>query len=373
MAKVALSFPAWKPGEVTPATVEVPVHIVEAVESSQLVATFKCEDPVSPVAWPPDGKILAGLAYAKSEVTFWDVAERKARATLPSDLGISYSLAFTPDGKTLALGHWKEDPKAGPAGGVSLWDVATGQRKGLLQHTPPRGVRRIALSPDGKTLAATETWREGDKGEYKNGTTLWDIANGKVQTSLPTAGPGDLAFSPDGRVLAQTAYIIKDNRLDGAEVRRRDLATGKELTALPNTVSKNPINCLAFSPDGKTLAGADYEGNILLWDTASAKVRTTVKQEDHRRVASLAFSPDGKTLVAAVGDRPGRDHEPGLIILYDAATGQKRLTLTGHTNAVLSVAFSPDGKLLASGGADRTVRLWDMTAVPATSEASGGR
>jgi WD40 repeat protein len=288
-------------------------------------------------------------------------------------LGHSYGLAFTPDGETLALGHWKNDPKADSTGGISLWNVATGERKGLLQHTTPRGVRRIAISPDGKALAASESWKEGEKGEFKNCVTLWDIASGKTQRSLPVDGPGDLAFSPDGKVLVQAVYIVKDNRLDRSEIRRRDLTADKDLPPLPNTVSKNPINCLAFAPDSKTLAGADYEGNVLLWDTVSAKVRTTLKQEDKRRVTALAFSPDGKTFATAVGDRPGKDHEPGLVVLYDAVTGQRRLTLTGHTNTVLSVAFSPDGKLLASGGADRTVRLWDVTALPATTEQSSGR
>src|SRR5207302_6815587 len=113
-------------------------------------------------------------------------------------------------------------------------------------------------------------------------------------------------------------------------------------------------------------------GNIIVWDTATTKVRTTIKQEHGRRVTSLAFAPDGNTLAAAVGNRPGRDREPGLIVLYDPASGQRRLTLTGHTNAVLSVAFSPDGKLLASGSQDRTVRLWDMTA-PAAGAASRER
>src|SRR5205085_3604766 len=116
--------------------------------------------------------------------------------------------------------------------------------------------------------------------------------------------------------------------------------------------------------------GADNAGNIILWDTASATVRATLGQEDGRPVRSLAFSPDGKTLAAAVGH--GRDREPGLIVLWDVATGQRRFTLTGHTDEVLSVAFSPDGRLLASGGSDRTVRLWDMTA-PVAAQTSGGR
>jgi WD40 repeat protein len=358
---------------VKPATVEVPVRVIEAVESPQLVATLKGhENSIWQVAWLPDGKTLASLSTINAEVKLWGLAERKERTTLHSQLGDSYSLAFTPDGKTLALAHWKDDPKAGPTGRISLWDPATGERKGLLQHEPPRGVSRLVLAPDGKTLAASESWKESVKGQYKQTVTLWDIASGKAQSAADEYSAA-LAFSPDGKVLARSGQSVKDNRLDDVEVRRRDLTTGKDLPTLMNTISKNAINSLAFALDGKTLAGADFAGNIIFWDTASAKVRTTLKQEDQRRIYSMAFSPDGNTLAVGVGDRRGHDHDPGLIVLCDAATGQKRLTLTGHTNQVLSVAFSPDGKLLASGGADRTVRLWDMTALPATSEASSRR
>jgi WD40 repeat protein len=325
------------------------------------------------VAWSPDGKTLATLSSAKGEVRLWHVGERKELRTLKTNLGSSYGLAFTPDGKTLVLGHYQSDAKTGPTGGISLWDVATGRRKGLLQHTPPRGVSRIALAPDGKTIAAAETWKEGEKGAYKRCMTLWDLGSGKVRTSLADETISALAFSPDGKVLARSAYVVKDNQIAAAEVRRSQLTSGHELSALPNTAGKNPLNCIAFSADGQTLAGADFQGQIILWDTASAKVRATIKQEDRRRVTSLAFAPDGRTLAAAVGDRPGRDHEPGLIVLWDAATGQRRLELTGHTNEVLTVAFSPDGRLLASGSSDRTVRLWDVTSPPVAAAASDGR
>ncbi len=320
---MALSFDAWKPGAVQPTTVAVPVHVIEAVELAQLKATLKGhEEGVRQVAWAPDGKTLATLSSAKGEVKLWDVAERKERATLRSDLGDSYSLAFTPDGKTLVVGHHKPDAKTGPTGGIALWDVATGQRKGLLQQTPPRGVTRLALASDGKTIAAVESWREDAKGDYKGCVTLWDVASGKARASLTGETAGALAFSPDGNVLAWSLNIIKDNRLVGAEVRRRDLMTGQDLPALPNPPGKGSLNSLAFSPDGRALAGADYAGNITLWDTAAAKVRTTLKQEDRRLIMSLAFAPDGKTLAVAVGDRPSRDREPGLIVLWDAATGR---------------------------------------------------
>jgi WD40 repeat protein len=359
---------------VKPATVEVPVHVIEAVESPQLVATLKGhEEGVWQVAWSPDGKTLASLSNLKGEVKLWDVIERKECATLRSDLGDGYGLAFAPEGKLLLVGHYKNDAKVGPTGGVALWDVATRQSKGLLQHTPPRGVASFTLSHDGKTLAAAEYWQQDAKDPYKRCITLWDISGGKLKESLPLETPGALAFSPDGTVLAQSIHFFKDNRLDKAEVRRRDLVTGKDLPALPNTAGKNPINRLAFSPGGRTLAGIDNQSHVLLWDTDSGKTRATFEQEGHRWVSSLAFSPDGRILAASVGDRPSRTHEPGLIVLLDAASGQRLHTLTGHTNAVLSVAFSPDGKLLASGSSDRAVRLWDVTALPTTVGASGGR
>jgi WD40 repeat protein len=374
MAKVALSFDAWKAGAVQPATVEVPVHVIEAVESAQLRATLKGhEDAVWQVAWAPDGKTLATLSSARGEVKLCDVAGRKDRATLRSDLGGSYGVAFAPDGKTLVVGHHKHDARLGPTGGLALWDVATGQRKGLLQHTPPRGVAQLAVSPDGKTIAAVESWKDGANGAYRRCVTLWDLARGEAHAGPADEAVSSLAFSPDGKVLARTAYIIKGGRIAAVEVRRRDVATGQELPALANPASTSPLNGLAFSADGRTLAGADYAGTIVLWDTASGKVRATLTEPGRRRVTSLAFAPDGQTLAAAVGNPPGRDHEPGLVTLWDVASGQRRLTLTGHTNEVLSVAFSPDGRLLASGGSDRSVRLWDLTAPPATRGADGGR
>jgi WD40 repeat protein len=374
MANVALSFDAWKPGAVRPATVEVPVQVIEAVEAPQLTATLKGHDDfVGQVAWAPDGKVLATLRTGKRELRLWDVAERKELHTLTSDLGECYGLAFTPDGKTLLTAHHHIEARTALSGGISLWDVATGESRGVLPPAPARGVFGLALAPDGKMIAAAETWKEGDERVPDRCVTLRDRASGKLRASLPDETYGVLAFSPDGKVLARSAYVRKENQIASVEIRRRDLTTNQELPALVHTASKSPMNCMAFSPDGRTVAAATFEGDIILWDTASGEIRTTMKTEDRRRVSSLAFAPDGRTLAVGVADRLGRDHEPGLIILWDAATGQRRLTLTGHTNAVLAVAFSPDGRLLASGSSDRTVRLWDMTAPPAPGAASDGR
>jgi WD40 repeat protein len=372
MAKATLSFDAWKPGAVRPAAVDVEVRVSEMVKSPELKATLKgYEGPVRQVAWTPDGKTLATLANAV-EGKLWDVAERKERAIMRSDLGDSYGMACTPDGKSLAIGHYKNDVKVGPTGGITLWDVATVRCRRLLQHAPPRAVTGLVVAPDGGTIAAVEQWKEGEKSAYNNCVTLWDVASGQASASLATDPPTALAISPDGRVLAWSSYAIEDTQVAAIVVYRRDLTSQRDLSTLPNSVTKNPLNCLAFSPDSRTLAGADYEGNIILWDTASSQVRSSLRPENGRRVRSLAFSPDGEVLAAGIGDRPGRGREAGLIVLRDANTVQRRLTLRGHTHEVLSVAFSPDAKQLASGGADRTVRLWEIPARGEASEVGGG-
>jgi len=367
MAKVALSFDSWKSGEVRPATVEVPVQIINAVESPQHLAALKGhEGRIWQIAWAADCKTLVSLAIGPPEVRVWDVAERRQRpTTLQSDLGPSLSLALTPDGKTLLLSHRKNDAKDRPTGGISLWDVATGQRTGLLQQSPPRAVAQLALSPDGTTLAAGEDRQVGSKKENQASLTLWDLASGKAKVSedLPDGSSNVFAFTADSKTLLRAVYFYRENKFTGIQIYRHNLSTGQDLPSLANPISQDLTFGLGFSPDGRMLAGADSDGSIFICDTTSAKVLTTLKQEGQRRIASLAFSPDGRTLASAVGSRPGHDHDPGLVVLWDVATGRQRATLTGHTNAVWRVAFSPDGKLLASGGADRAVRLWDVASM----------
>jgi WD40 repeat protein len=120
------------------------------------------------------------------------------------------------------------------------------------------------------------------------------------------------------------------------------------------------VNDVAFSPDGKLLAsvsgdvtGGDY--TVRLWDVQSGKQRGEPLKGHTEGVSEVDFSPDGKLLASASEDKT--------VLLRDAATGEPRgQPLEGHTDAVQTVTFSPeDNKLLASaGGADKTARLWDI-------------
>jgi len=109
---------------------------------------------------------------------------------------------------------------------------------------------------------------------------------------------------------------------------------------------------VAYSPDGRTLAAADDEGKLKLWDTATGKELAVLSGHDGG-ILSVAWSHDGRKLVTASSDTT--------VKLWDADTGQALATLTGHTKRVNAAAFSPDGKKLATGSDDGTLRLWDAS------------
>ncbi|MGX1127998.1 WD40 repeat protein [Streptomyces glaucescens] len=113
-----------------------------------------------------------------------------------------------------------------------------------------------------------------------------------------------------------------------------------------------------ISPDGKTLASADYGGKVRLWNLADPmhpRVLGTPLTDDRFPVFSVVFSQNGKLLAAAGGDK--------LVRVWDVSNPARPQTLgalPGHTEAVGFLAFSPDGKALASAGNDRTIRLWNL-------------
>jgi WD40 repeat protein len=313
-------------------------------------AVFKVEHATFfSVAFSPDGRTLAAGNWDGS-VRLWEVLTCRRRATFGrwgdplSPRGQVYSLAFSPDGKLLAVGGWDRR--------VHVWDSVTGKVRQTLPNGT-QGVDSVAFNPGGRVLLSHDG----------QGTiTLLDTTTRRGR-NVRQGGTTDIcsvAFSPDGK----SAALAKD----GGEVRLVRLDSRKESLLFRGTPS-NRIH-LAFSPDGKAVVAGDWQGTVWLLDPATGKTRRLlawhsarvgVRPEDSDYNCCLAFSPDGM-LLAACGGQYG-DDEVGEVWLADIVTGKQIATLKGHAQLAAALAFSPDGRLLASGSWDGTVRLWDVRAI----------
>jgi WD40 repeat protein len=250
--------------------------------------------------------------------------------------GLAHGLAFSPDGRTLALGR---DPT-----GILIFDLARGP--GTPLDVPLHGIRALAFSPDGRSLAAS-TERDGE-------ILLWDLDAGRVRMRLRGHHSAVcLAFSPDDRSLA--AGEKKEKR-----VTLWDLATGRSRSILKGL--SGPITSVAFSPDGRLLAAASpYDRPVRLWDPRSGRLRLGVAGHAGG-TGAVVFSPDGRRLATSGSD--------GTVQIWSPTTGEWLAALDGWSSWLAQLAFSADGRILTAAGSDNHVRIWDMDGI---GEAGGDR
>jgi WD40 repeat protein len=217
---------------------------------------------------------------------------------------------------------------------LQVWDVATGRRQKEVQETG-KVVVALAVRPDGAAVAAAD--REG-------GVSISEMATGRSVASWRVGNSWEkkgLAYSPDGRTLAGTGEDVAVIDLWDTQTLERT-AQLRGHTAL--------VYSVAFSPDARRLVSASSDRTVRVWDAPTGQC-VAVLQGHTDEVLTAAFHPDGTRVASG-----GRD---GAVWLWDLATGQEVARLRGHTNYVYSLAFSPDGKSLVSGSGDNTVRLWD--------------
>ena len=157
-----------------------------------------------------------------------------------------------------------------------------------------------------------------------------------------------VAFSPNGRTLLS----------DGALLEIREVVTGRVITSFRKNTG--PTSGMALSPDGKTILLGGEKGPEL-WSVESSRLLLRFPEQP-QPVETVAFSPDGKTIAFESQEGNGRDpFAPGIINIWDVATGKELRRMVGHQSRVSSLVFSADGKLLASGSWDKTVKLWDVS------------
>jgi WD40 repeat protein/serine/threonine protein kinase len=287
------------------------------------------------VAFSPDGKLFA---YAGGKITVRETASRKIVTTLPSP---ATTLSFAPHTNLLASG---DDT------GVKLWNTEAWQEVRSLPGT----MHPALFSPDGRWLLTG----------VAEGFRVWDTQTWQPMglcTGVPRARwhtRNAVAFSPDSQFLVTIAGEgIEDGigdhfrvwRLPGLE-KLPSLRLSREASGWAEF---SPPGSLTFLPGGEFVVAGLHDGQLVVWDFATRKVKA-IRKEHTGWITAVAVAPDGKTFATASSDRT--------VNLWDAATFKHLVRLRGHVGEVWSLAFAPDGHTLMSGSTDGTTKLWSTDA-----------
>jgi WD40 repeat protein len=303
------------------------------------------------VAFNSDGRQLASASQDRT-VRVWDVAAAREIHTLNSHNDTVFAVAFGRDGR-LVSGSYD--------GTTKVWDARTGALVQTLEG-PEARARGLALSADGKRVATSsitppyQVWR-WDVHERENGLQF-------EKRPPPLTGHNGpafvVAFSPDGKSVASAGT-------DGQLI-LWDAATGQKQISLARPRSRDRAWAVAFHPlDRRHLAAGYSEKRVMIWDSGDVKTEPQILTGHTNDVYSVAYSSDGRWLASASWNE---------VIIWDTATDKEIRRVGGFPGLIWSVAWHPHSNLLALGGGREgmgKIELWDMSNLPEKAAAAGPR
>ncbi|HTX92901.1 MAG TPA: WD40 repeat domain-containing protein [Anaerolineales bacterium] len=306
--------------------------------------TIPVGKPIAGLAFSPDGKYLAiGLTSPlngswegvyQGSARVWDLSGWRLARTLGGhssalNMILVPAVAFSPDGSLIATG--------GNDSNTLLQDPASGTLKKKLAGKG-QAIASVLFSPDSQSLATIDVTGQVSFWDLKSGAVSWETT-----ITLPSSFFGGqflgpvMAFTPDGSQL-----VILD-ALQG--IVSFDVATGDQTGKIPGYG-----DCMAMSPDGKILALCEQDGTVSILNAQGALQTSLSGHSD--AVESLVFSPNGNLLASTSKDKT--------VIVWNVSNWTVVRTFQGSTSEVWAAAFSPDGSLLAAGGVDGTVQVWQV-------------
>jgi WD40 repeat protein len=295
---------------------------------------------------PQQGKLCTHFVSGSLDKTVrvWEIGTGKEEQLIrqPGPVG---GVAVSADGKKIASGNGSFE------GAVYVWDRDGKQLQAWKAHAG--GVVTVAFSPDGKRLVTG-----GDSGASANldnkndyALAVWNSENGEKIYTFPRQNVlvRAVAFSPDGGTLAAAG-----SDKDGRSVRLYDAKEFKELHTLKGEGQPPDAHALSFALDGKSLAASNATGDACVWGVERGVLLQTIPNAAHRSLAAVAFSADGKTV--ALGGETGR------IFLWNVEKREPHAAMSEqHTQGVNCVAIDHASKRAVTAGEDGSAILWELS------------
>jgi len=292
-------------------------------------------DRANAVRWSPDGKRITSASDDRT-VQIWDSVTGRHTMTYQGHTRFIFAVTWSPDGKYIAAG--------GDANPISIIDAVTGRIRFTYQSAA-QVVAALDWSPDGKYLASASAniW------PYRNEEDIVEVVDVSTGTGnllfshrSHAKAAAALSWSPDGKALASASY---DGRVELLDVANQSLLrtyqTGSE-----------QVNALMWSPDGNYIVSGGDDGIVYVWDSTIERIVYSYRGHTGS-VLAVAWSPDGQYIASA--------GEGQTVQVWNVNTGKTVLTYYGHTGTVRAIAWAPEGQRIASAGQDKTVQVWQIS------------